>query len=265
MTEARHAVQDRSRLLRVRRHPLLGGAGIVLLLALWETAARLHWASPLFLPAPSLCAQRAWQLLLAGQLLTNVAASLKRIAWGLALGGSLGVAVGIGTGFLGSVRAVGQPLIHATYPIPKIAILPLLILWLGIGEAPKVAVIAVGVFFPLAINTHAGIVTCDPVLLRAAVSFGATRWDLVRKVLLPAALPMILAGLRLATGVALLLVVSAELIAADSGIGFFILNAADLLRTADLMVGLACLSLLGVAFNGAITLLERALLRWKQG
>jgi NitT/TauT family transport system permease protein len=258
-----HPVPDRSRVLRMKRHPLVATAGILALVLLWEAAARLKLAPPLFLPAPSLCAVRAWELIANGELPRHVATSLKRILAGYAIGAALGILAGVGTGFFGTVRAVGQPLIGALYPIPKIAILPLLILWLGIGEPPKIAVIAIGSFFPVAINTHAGIAECDGALLRAGISFGATRLDLVRHVLLPAALPMIFAGLRLAAGLSLLLVVSAELISADSGIGYLILSAADLLHTEDLMVGLATLSALGILFNGAIGMVERRVVRWK--
>jgi NitT/TauT family transport system permease protein len=258
-----HPVPDRSRQLAISEHPWLSVGSIVVLLLVWEGASRLGLMPRLFLPAPSACAVRAWELLRSGILLEHLAASLRRIFIGFLLGSFVGVLVGIGTGFFSRFRAVGTPLIAATYPIPKIAILPLLILWLGIGEPPKIAVIAIGVFFPVAISTHAGIVACDPALLRAGISFGATRWDLVQKVLLPAALPMIFAGLRLGAGISLLLVVSAELIAADSGLGFLVLNAADLLQTEDLMVGLATLSLLGVLFNLGLTWLERRVVRWK--
>ena len=143
-------------------------------------------------------------------------------------------------------RGRGQPLIAATFPIPKIALLPLLILWLGIGEASKVAVIALGVFFPMAINTYAGVRQADPLLVRAAVAFGAGRWSVIRKVVLPSALPMVFAGLRLGAGTALLLLVAAEMIAADSGIGFLVLHAGNLMETTKLMVGIVVLSLLGV-------------------
>ncbi len=263
MTPTLHPVPDRSHVLRIRRHPVAAAAALLGLLLAWEVAARLKLVPPLFLPAPSVVAWRAWEMLANGQLPAHVAASLKRILAGYLLGATLGIAIGIGTGFFGVVRSVGQPLISALYPIPKIAILPLLILWLGIGEPPKIAVIAIGVFFPVAINTHAGIVECDPALLRAAISFGATRWNLIRHILLPAALPMIFAGLRLAAGLSLLLVVSAELISADSGIGYLILNAADLLHTEDLMVGLALLSLLGLLFNAALGFVERRVVKWK--
>jgi NitT/TauT family transport system permease protein len=260
---ALHPVPDRSRLLTLRDHPWLSAAGMAAIVLAWEAASRAGLMPRLFLPAPSACALRAWQLIQSGELAGHLWASLRRIFAGFLLGAAAGIAVGIGTGFFSRFRALASPLVAATYPIPKIAILPLLILWLGIGEPPKIAVIAIGVFFPLAINTHAGLLACDPSLLRAGVSFGATRWDLVRKVLLPAALPMIFAGLRLGAGISLLLVVSAELIAADSGLGFLILNAADLLQTEDLMVGLATLSALGLVFNAGLVWLERRVVRWK--
>ncbi|HXH84489.1 MAG TPA: ABC transporter permease subunit, partial [Candidatus Tectomicrobia bacterium] len=156
------------------------------------------------------------------------------------------------------------PLIAATFPVPKIALLPLLILWLGIGEASKVAVIALGVFFPMAINTYAGVRHADPLLVRAAVSFGAGRTSLVRKVLLPSALPTIFAGLRLGAGTALLLLVAAEMIAASSGIGYLVLHAQNLMETTKLMVGIVLLSLLGVGSHWLLARVERLAIPWKE-
>ena len=124
-----HPVPDRSRVLRLSRHPVAAGAALAGLILLWELAARLRLVPPLFLPAPSLIALRAWELSASGLLPLHVAASLKRILAGYALGAALGILVGVGTGFFGYARAIGQPLIGALYPIPKIAILPLLILW----------------------------------------------------------------------------------------------------------------------------------------
>jgi NitT/TauT family transport system permease protein len=158
---------------------------------------------------------------------------------------------------------VGQPLIAATFPIPKIALLPLLILWLGIGEPSKVAVIALGVFFPMAINTYAGVREADPLLVRAAVAFGAGRWSVIRKVILPSALPMIFAGLKLGAGTALLLLVAAEMIAADSGIGFLVLHAGNIMDTTKLMVGIVVLSLLGLLSHWALARCERLAVPWR--
>ena len=160
-------------------------------------------------------------------------------------------------------EAVGQPLIAATFPIPKIALLPLLILWLGIGEPSKIAVIALGVFFPMAINTYAGVRQADPLLVRAAIAFGAGRWSVIRKVILPSALPMIFAGLKLGAGTALLLLVAAEMIAADSGIGFLVLHAGNIMDTTKLMVGIVCLSLLGVLSHWLLTRGERLAVPWR--
>lgn len=162
------------------------------------------------------------------------------------------------------LEAVGNPLIAATYPIPKIALLPLMILWLGIGEAPKVAMIALGVFFPVVINTYAGVRDTEPLMVKAATSLGAGRGQVIAKVLLPSALPMILAGYRLGAGIALLLVVSAEMINATTGIGFLILHSGDLMLTGKLMVGLVLLSLLGLGSTWALRALEAYLVPWRE-
>jgi NitT/TauT family transport system permease protein len=187
-----------------------------------------------------------------------------RIGAGFALGAGTGTALGLVLGTSRVVEAMGNPLIAATYPIPKIALLPLMILWLGIGEAPKIAMIALGVFFPVVINTYAGVRGTDPLMVKAARSLGAGRRQVVGKVLLPSALPMILAGYRLGAGIALLLVVSAEMINATTGIGFLILNSGDLMLTGKLMVGLVLLSLLGLASAWGLRLLEGYLVPWRQ-
>jgi NitT/TauT family transport system permease protein len=157
-----------------------------------------------------------------------------------------------------------SPLIATTYPIPKIAILPLLILWLGIGEMSKIMVIALGVFFPLVINVRSGVREVDPNLVKAALSMGSSHLSIVRKVILPGSLPMIFAGLKLGIGIALLLVVTAEMIAADAGIGFMILTAADLMQTPQLLFGIFLLSALGLLFAWSLETLERFVIRWKR-
>jgi NitT/TauT family transport system permease protein len=171
----------------------------------------------------------------------------------------------VAVGFFAVADAVGTPLIAATFPIPKIALLPLLILWLGLGEPSQVAVIALGVFFPMAINTAAGVRQADPLLIRAAAAFGARRWSVIRKVILPSALPMIFAGLRLGAGTALLLLVAAEMIAVESGIGFLVLHAGHIMATTKLMVGIVLLSLLGVLSHWGLARLERLAIPWRSG
>ena len=256
-------VPNRARALARPEHRVARGLGLAGLLVLWELLTRTGWVPALFLPSPLGVLTAGGEMLRSGELLGHVATSLGRILLGFGLGALGGVGVGFAVGVFGLAEAVGTPLIAATFPIPKIALLPLLILWLGIGEASKVAVIALGVFFPMAINTAAGVRHADPLLLRAAVSFGAGRWSLVRKVMLPAALPMIFAGLKLGAGTALLLLVAAEMIAANSGIGYLILNAQNLMETTVLMVGIVLLSLLGLASHWLLTRLERLALPWK--
>jgi len=256
-------VVDRGRVLRRRPHGLARVLGLLGLLLAWELLTRTGWVPALFLPAPSAVLAAGLQMLRSGELLVHVATSLRRILLGFALGAVGGVAVGLAVGVFSLADAVGTPIIAATFPVPKIALLPLLILWLGIGEASKVAVITLGVFFPMAINTYTGVRHADPLLLRAAVSFGAGRLSLIRKVMLPSALPMIFAGLKLGAGTALLLLVAAEMIAASSGVGYLILNAQNLMETTTLMVGIVTLSVLGLLSHWLLVRLERMVLPWK--
>jgi NitT/TauT family transport system permease protein len=242
---------------------LLGAAALLLAVLLWEAGARLGWAPPLFLPAPTAVIAEAGRMARSGELGRHVGASLGRVGAGFALGAVAGTALGL---LLGSSRllwAVANPLIAATYPIPKIALLPLIILWLGIGETPKVVMIALGVFFPVVINAYAGVRGTDALMVKAAKSLGAGPAQIVFKVVLPSALPTILAGYRLGAGIALLLVVSAEMINATTGIGFLILNSGDLMLTGKLMVGLATLSLLGLVSTWILRALEAWLAPWK--
>ena len=261
---ARVPVEDRTRFLVRRNHRMLRVAALVGAVVLWELLCRAGWVPALFLPSPLGVLREGGDMLASGELLVHLAASLKRLVLGFVIGGVVGIAVGIVVGVFSVAEAVGTPLIAATFPIPKIALLPLLILWLGIGESSKVAVIALGVFFP-ALNTYAGARQVDPVLVRAAVAFGAGRWSVIRKVIVPSTLPMVFAGLKLGAGTALLLLVAAEMIAVESGIGFLVLNAANLMATTKLMVGIVLLSALGVLSHWGLVALERLVLPWREG
>jgi len=256
-------VQDKTAFLQMKEHPWVSLASFNALLFLWEKVSRQGWVPPLFLPAPSQILHEAWTMLKTGLIFKHVFASLSRILLGFLMACVLGVLVGIVIGFFSIPEAIGNPFIAATFPIPKIAILPLLILWLGIGEPPKVAVIALGVFFPMVINVYTGVKNVDPLLIKAALSLGSNRWRIIRKVILPAILPMVFAGMKLGIGIALLLVVAAEMVAADAGIGFMILTAADLMETKRLMVGLIILSLLGIFFNWLFQKLEGIFIPWR--
>lgn len=256
-------VEDRTAFLERREHRALRVLGLAGLIALWEGLARVGWVPALFLPSPIAVLRELAEMAATGELFVHLGASLRRLALGLGIGAAAGVGAGVAVGFFSRAEAVGTPIIAATFPIPKIALLPLLILWLGIGEASKVAVIALGVFFPMAINTSTGVRQADPLLVRAAVSFGARRWSVIRKVMLPSALPMVFAGLRLGAGTALLLLVAAEMIAVESGIGFLVLHAGNLMATTKLMGGIVLLSLLGILANWLLAAAERLAIPWR--
>ena len=253
----RIAVVNRAAFLTRPEYRGLRVVAVLGLVIAWEALARTGRVPVLFLPSPLGVLAEGWEMLRSGELLGHLTASLQRLVLGFALGGAAGVVVGVAVGFFAAAEAVGTPLLAATFPIPKIALLPLLILWLGLGEPSKVAVIALGVFFPMAINTFTGVRQADPLLVRAAVAFGARRWSVIRKVILPSALPMIFAGLRLGAGTALLLLVAAEMIAVESGIGFLVLHAGNIMATTKLMVGIVLLSLLGVVSHWGLGRLER--------
>ena len=236
---------------------------ILCLLAIWELICQSGVVSSLFLPAPTAIINALLQMIADGEIGVSLAASLYRILAGFFIGSLVGLAVGLVTGTSALMDKIGTPIVNAIYPIPKIALLPLFILWLGIGELSKVTIIALGVFFPVAMNTYSGVKNVDTLLLKVAASFNASWWMTMKSVVLPNALPMIFAGLRLAAGTSLLLLVAAEMIAAQVGIGALILHYGDLMITDRLMAGVIVLSLLGLVFNLILQFLERKAIPWK--
>ena len=236
---------------------------ILCLLAIWELICQSGVVSSLFLPAPTAIISALLEMIADGEIGVSLAASLYRILAGFFIGSLVGLAVGLVTGTSALMDKIGTPIVNAIYPIPKIALLPLFILWLGIGELSKVTIIALGVFFPVAMNTYSGVKNVDTLLLKVAASFNASWWMTMKSVVLPNALPMIFAGLRLAAGTSLLLLVAAEMIAAQVGIGALILHYGDLMITDRLMAGVIVLSLLGLVFNLILQFLERKAIPWK--
>ena len=236
---------------------------ILCLLAIWELICQSGIVSSLFLPAPTAIISALLQMIADGEIGVSLAASLYRILAGFFIGSLIGLAVGLVTGTSALMDKIGTPIVNAIYPIPKIALLPLFILWLGIGELSKVTIIALGVFFPVAMNTYSGVKNVDTLLLKVAASFNASWWMTMKSVVLPNALPMIFAGLRLAAGTSLLLLVAAEMIAAQVGIGALILHYGDLMITDRLMAGVIVLSLLGLVFNLILQFVERKAVPWK--
>src|SRR5438105_10021660 len=202
-----------------------GWLALLLVIGLWQLAGSAGWVNPLFLPTPVAIARAIWQLAISGALWHHLSYSIMRIGTGWILGTIAGVIVGFAIGLSSLARGVGITFISALFPIPKIALLPLLILWLGIGEEPKIATIALGVFFSTAISVYSGVDAVPRNLIRMAQSFNVPFHMIVGRVVWPGALASILAGFRITASVALLLVVSAEMIGAQYGIGAFVLQA----------------------------------------
>ncbi len=240
-----------------------GWIALALVIGLWQLAGSLALVNPLFLPPPSAIARAIWQLARSGALWHHLSVSIMRIGTGWILGTVAGIIVGFAIGLSSLARGVGITFISALFPIPKIALLPLLILWLGIGEEPKIATIALGVFFSTAISVYSGVDNVPRNLIRMAQSFNVPFHAIVRRVIWPGALPSILAGFRITASVALLLVVSAEMIGAEYGIGAFVLQAGNLMQTDQLLAGVVILSLFGLAVGKLINWLETRLLHWR--
>jgi NitT/TauT family transport system permease protein len=240
-----------------------GWIALSAVIALWQLAGSAGWINPLFLPAPSAIGLAIYRLAISGALWHHLSWSIMRIGTGWILGTIAGIAVGFRIGLSSLARGIGITFISALFPIPKIALLPLLILWLGIGEEPKIATIALGVFFSTAISVYSGVDSVPRNLIRMAQSFNVPFHAIVRRVIWPGALPSILAGFRITASVALLLVVSAEMIGAEYGIGAFVLQAGNLMQTDQLLAGVVILSLFGLAVGRVINWLETRLLHWR--
>lgn len=247
----------------VRRVRWAGVATLVVVLAIWQAASSFGFVSPIFLPSPLEVGRALAKLFASGEMQAHILASLKRLAAGFALGATAGVAAGFAFGLHSLARASGMPVVSALFPIPKIALLPLFILWFGIGEPSKVATIAFGAFFPMALATTAGVDAIDRSLVRMAQSFGLKPRDIVRKIVFPAALPSILSGLRIASSIAIVLIVAAEMIGAKEGLGAFVLAAGNLMQTDQLMAGVVTISCIGLTVAHLIGRAERRLLAWR--
>ena len=230
---------------------------------LWQGASAAGLLAPRVLAAPSAILATAWGLTRSGELPVDILVSLRRVAIGFAIGAAAGGLLAVAAG----LSRIGEDIVDAPMQmlrtLPFLALVPLFILWFGIGEAPKLALVALGSIFPVYLNLFAGIRGIDPKLLEAGRVFGLGRWGMVRHVVLPGALPSALVGLRYAIGVAWLSLVVAEQINATSGIGYMISEAREFLRTDVIVVGLAVYALLGLAADALVRRAERRLLAWR--
>lgn len=240
-------------------------AGILLFLALWEALPRLGIVSDAYLSPPSAVLASIGQLLDNGQLWKHVAASLQRSLWGLVLASSAGVLLGLLVGGFRRLAAIVDPVLQLFRQTSAFALFPVFILFLGIGELSKVAIIFWASFWPVLLSTVSGVKQVDRLLVNSALSMGASRRFVFFKVVLPASLPSIFTGVRLAGAYSITALVAAEMIGAHSGLGFLTLNSQETFQIPTMYAGILLLAVLGLLLNYLLALLERRLLRWRRG
>jgi ABC-type nitrate/sulfonate/bicarbonate transport system permease component len=242
----------------VRAVAILGG---LVLWAVFTTAnARVELVNPVLLPTPVEVGRVALDLTASGELARHVLTSLWRVVQGFGLAAVAAVGLGVLVGLCVPLRLMAEPVIELLRPIPPLAFLPMFLVWFGLGEASKVAFIGYTTFFPMFVAIAASVLRIDVVLLRAAASLGATRADLVRRVMLPAALPGIVVALRVGVGLALFVIVGAEFMGADAGLGHLIMEGRTFFNPAQIVMGALLLGLLGSLVNTLLLAAERRLL-----
>jgi sulfonate transport system permease protein len=235
------------------------------LIVAWQIASSLGWLSTRVLPAPLEVITAAWTLTASGELWTHVQVSAARALSGLAVGGGLGLALGLLTGSSRIAETLLDSTIQMVRNIPALALIPLVILWFGIDESAKLFLIAVSVFFPIYLNTFHGIRGVDPGLIEMGRTYGLNRWQLYTQIILPGALSSILVGLRFSLGLMWVILIVAETISAQAGIGYLTMNAREFLQTDIVLVGILLYALLGKLADLFAKSLERYWLRWHPG
>jgi ABC-type nitrate/sulfonate/bicarbonate transport system permease component len=250
--------------VRSKHEPVvLGILGIVLFLALWEGMAQIGWINPVVLSSPSRIAVAfvgQWE---SGQFLGDLGVSLSELAIGFALSLVVGVAVGIAMGLSRTTEYALDPFVWFLYSTPLVALYPLLVVWLGFGFATVLAITFMLTVIPIVVNTLAGVRSVDPSLVRAVRVFGGSSFDVVMKAVLPASLPLVLAGVRIGLGRALIGVVLGEMFSSNAGLGFRMTVYAAHLKTADVFVPLAAFVVIGVITTQLAILLENRLQSWR--
>lgn len=248
---------------RRSRERIISFVSPIALLLLWEILARVGILDTRFFPAPSQILSTLLTMMKSGELQDDTLISMTRLAVGFLVGGIPALIIGVIMGLNSTLRAMIDPLIAATYPIPKSSILPLALLVLGLGEASKIFMVAIGVFYPIAMNAMAGVREINKVYLDVGHNFKASRWDVFRTIALPGAMPMIMTGIKLGVGMGLVLIAIAEMVGAKSGLGYLIWNAWETFAVDQMYVGLFVIALIGFALTLLLNELEKVLVPWK--
>jgi sulfonate transport system permease protein len=257
------AIAFRGDLFLPKTRRVAGALSLVALIALWQLASSAGWLDPVLAPSPREVFASLASMARSGELAGHLAASLQRLGGGFALGASAGVLFGLAVGLFSIVRSPGIAVVSALFPIPKIALLPLFILWFGIGEGSKLATIGFGSFFPTVVATYGAVDGVDRSLVRMGRAFGLSPFSIIRKIVLPGAMPGILSGLRIAASISIVLLVAAEMIGANRGIGAMVLAAGNLMQSDRLLGGVVVLSFLGLLVSGLLGFIERRLTAWR--
>jgi ABC-type nitrate/sulfonate/bicarbonate transport system permease component len=242
---------------------LIGIASPLLLLLLWELCARSGVIDTRFFPAPTAIVGQMLAMWSSGEMWGHVSASLQRLAIGLLVGGVPAILIGITMGLYRPIYAAVDPLISATYPIPKSSLLPLMLLIFGLGESSKIVMVAIGAFYPIVINTAAGVRQIPQIFLDVGKNFKASRLRMFTTIALPGALPLVMTGIKLGVGMSLVLIAIAEMVGAKNGLGYMIWNAWEIFDVTTMYVGLFIIALIGFILNLAIDLVERLVIPWK--
>jgi sulfonate transport system permease protein len=256
------ATQSFSRPSRVLKTVLIPWLVPALVVLLWQLLSSLGLIPTRILPAPTAIAQAAIQLAKSGELWTHLSVSAARAGSGFVIGASLGLIFGILTGLLRRAELLLDSSFQMLRNIPPLAMIPLVILWFGIGEEARVFLVAIGVFFPVYLNTFNGIRSIDPGLLEMGRVYGLSPWQIIRDIVLPGATPSILVGVRFSLGVAWIILIVGEQIAANSGIGYLAMNAREFMQTDIIVFSILLYALLGKCSDSIARLLEIRLLPW---
>ena len=240
-----------------------GPAVLAAFLLAWEAAARMGLLPPFYFPAPSVIGRTLFEKTASGELPGHVKVTLSRLFPGLALGCIPGLLLGLMMGWSARVRRIFDPIVAALHPMPKIGLLPLVMIFFGIGEASKIAMVAVAAFFPMVINTMAGVRQIPAIHFEVAENYGAGFMKLLTRVTLPGSLPLVLHGLRLAVNIGLLLTIAAEIAAANNGLGARIWLAWEVLRVEDVYAILFIICAMGFLFTFLIHVISQRLVPWQ--
>ncbi len=232
---------------------------------IWELSGRLGWISTVFLPTPSAIFQEGMALLRSGILQADILASTRRVLVGFLISAAVAVPLGLILGTSEVLKAVFDPIISIIRPLPALSWIPLSMLWLGIGESQKYAIVFMGAFAPTLVYIIDATKRVDPLLIKAAQNLGASRWAVLREVVLPGALPNILSGLKVVLAVAWTCIISAEMVGASNGLGFRIWNAKDWGNTPQVLLGMVSISLTVLVMDQIFKQLERKLVPWERG